>query len=484
MSKLQINLQNCFGIRQLEHVFDFSKQNSVLIYAPNGVMKSSFAKTLSCIAKNDKKDIPRDLIYTHRVSKANVLLNDKNIAPNMILVADAEKDINNNDKITTLLASKELKDQYDDIYRSLDGAKNDFLKQLKEISQSSDCENEIISTFKNTDRDDVYACLLSIRNEIQTAYPCFTFKYNDIFDKKGKVKSFLEKYKDLIENYFREYAKLLEKSVFFHTNDEGNSFGTYQARQIIESVGDDAFFDAKHKLLLNNGKEIVSKEELQQMYDAELRKILDDDKLRGVFDKIDTAIGTNAELRAFKIAIEKDNSIITELVDYEGFQKRVWYGYLHTKKTEVEQLLELYLSKKKELAQLLNNAKKEKEIWKDIVDLYNDRFYVPFRVAIKNQEDVILKQETANLVFLYKDEGDGDFVEKQRNEIIEVLSRGERRAFFILQLLFEIEVRKQGQQESLIVLDDIADSFDYKNKYAIIEYIVDLNKDNLFKMIL
>lgn len=78
----------------------------------------------------------------------------------------------------------------------------------------------------------------------------------------------------------------------------------------------------------------------------------------------------------------------------------------------------------------------------------------------------------------------GDPIEKERDSILQVLSRGEKRAFYILQFLFEIEARKKTNTESLIILDDIADSFDYKNKYAIVEYINDLNKTGLFKQII
>jgi hypothetical protein len=55
-----------------------------------------------------------------------------------------------------------------------------------------------------------------------------------------------------------------------------------------------------------------------------------------------------------------------------------------------------------------------------------------------------------------------------------------------MQLLFELESRKVSGNESLIVFDDIADSFDYQNKYAIIEYLNDLNESdsNIFMIVL
>ena len=53
MNKLEIKLKNCYGIQSLDHEFDFSigskpanpKAKAYAIYAPNGLMKSSLAKT-------------------------------------------------------------------------------------------------------------------------------------------------------------------------------------------------------------------------------------------------------------------------------------------------------------------------------------------------------------------------------------------------------------------------------------------------------
>lgn len=64
-----------------------------------------------------------------------------------------------------------------------------------------------------------------------------------------------------------------------------------------------------------------------------------------------------------------------------------------------------------------------------------------------------------------------------------ILSRGERRAFHIMQIIFEVEARKREGNDSLVVFDDIADSFDYQNKFAIIEYIKDMNDAGIFKTI-
>jgi len=55
---------------------------------------------------------------------------------------------------------------------------------------------------------------------------------------------------------------------------------------------------------------------------------------------------------------------------------------------------------------------------------------------------------------------------------------------YILNIIFEVEARLQSEQETLFVVDDIADSFDYKNKYAIIEYLKDISNESIFKQII
>ena len=105
-------------------------------------------------------------------------------------------------------------------------------------------------------------------------------------------------------------------------------------------------------------------------------------------------------------------------------------------------------------------------------------------MKIKNQTDLLLNEEAAALSFEYSTQTGQKEVESKVLEEV-VLSKGELRAFYTLQLLFAIEKMKHdGGQEHILVFDDISDSFDYKNKYAIVEYLSDLKDDMRFKMII
>lgn len=184
---------------------------------------------------------------------------------------------------------------------------------------------------------------------------------------------------------------------------------------------------------------------------------------------MDKAIGNNAELRSFKLEIEQDNSLLAFLFDYDKFKKNVWISYLYQCLEDYKQLISMYKSKKLDLQEIIVEANKESEIWKNIIKKFNSRFFVPFKIEIENQSDIILNLNS----LLYSDDN-GTYIEQAKDSLINSLSRGEQRAFFILQLLFDIESRKHNQGKTLIVFDDVSESFYYKNKYAIVEYIKDL----------
>jgi hypothetical protein len=483
MDNLKINLENCFGIGKLNSEFDFTKSKTFLIYAPNGTMKTSFAKTFDLISKKDIRNQPCDRVYNLRVPKFDVLTDDIPINPDNILVVNAEDNgFDASSKISSFLASKELKKKYDEIYLDLNNRKVEFIKKLKVISQSTDCESEFINTFSENPNTSFFESLLNQIDNLKDKYDKLQFKYNDVFDKKGNIKKFLDKNQVILNQYIDNYKSLVSKSKFFKES-ANNTFGTYQANEIIKSIEDNSFFEAGHKFLLEDGTEIESSDQLKKIVQEEIQNILNDDKLKQAFEKVDKAIGANGELRSFQKVIEADNSILVNLKNYDKFKEEVWINYISEIKLEAIELDNHYKEQKKELLKIIDESKKEFRLWTKIIDTFNSRFYVPFKIIIANQEDIILKQDTANLEFDYSDRNDVP-VRQKRDNLLNILSKGEQRAYFILQFLFEIESRKLSSENNLLIFDDVADSFDYKNKYAIIEYIKDLHHLACFRTII
>ena len=222
----------------------------------------------------------------------------------------------------------------------------------------------------------------------------FEFKYNVVFDTKGAVKSFLEANKGSLKDYIDNYERLLSESSLYRSVD-GFSFGTYQASQLLQNVSDGNFFGVKHKMMLQNGMEVTSHEQLKQIMTEEQEKVLSDENLKKTFEKITKAIDKNSELREFKKVIESHPDWIIEMLDYDMFRKKVWLGYLA--KDDIMPLFDSYIQvyndNKEELLAVLEQAGQQQKKWERIIKLYNARFHVPFQVSISNQRDIILKQE-------------------------------------------------------------------------------------------
>ncbi len=69
ISKIRLDLENCYGIKKLKEDLDFTGRRVVAIYAPNGSMKSSFAQTFLDLSKGD---ITKDRYFPTRATKRKI----------------------------------------------------------------------------------------------------------------------------------------------------------------------------------------------------------------------------------------------------------------------------------------------------------------------------------------------------------------------------------------------------------------------------
>lgn len=488
MNIVEIRLKNCFGIKELNHDLDYrGGKNTQVIYAPNGVMKTSLANVLRYISGQSEEE-PKDRLHPTNIVMHIVLADGAAMDKSNLFVADAEdvQTYDPNEAMSTLLASKRLKDEYDAICKSLDKEKAALLKKLKSESESRDCESEIMEVFGNPSMS-IYDCLEYLSQEIGTqSYHQFKFRYNDVFDKKGVVRTFLEQHKTNLMAYVSSFNQLLSQSTVFRSEGQWQ-FGTYQADKLINTTSDGAFFGVHHKLYLQDNTYIESVDEFKGKIKSEKERIFSSPELLEQFDEIASRLDGNPDLRKFQAVITAQKELLAEMVDYDGFRKKVWYGHLASSNVKpfMDSFCTLYAEKKPKLQEIIREAQQEQEAWKKIVEIFGQRFHMPFRINIENRADVILKQETAHLQFYYRDYNGAD-IRTKKEELWRILSKGEMRALYILQLLFELEARKRQGNECLLVFDDIADSFDYRNKYAIVEYLHDLNVkcDGLFKLLI
>ena len=489
IQKVKINFEHCYGIRKLCSDFDFSKSNMhmQLIYAPNGTMKTSFAKTFKDMSDPRGKTKPHDQLDKTLQPIYKVMVEDdggseRDIAPDEIKVIKSydESAFKSEEAILTLLANKEIRQQYVDIFKELDNEKKSALSPLKKITGSSNYEQEIIDAFSDpgTKKRSIFEVLATIIDDVKQSNSTFDFVYNYVFDPKGKVRDFLNENYDLLQKYSEKYNELLSNSQFFSNNGE-RAFGTIEASALCNSIKGDEYFKSGHKLSLKDKTVVDSAEKLAKVIDNEIKKVFDNQEIKDIFDKIDKKLQGNQELRNFKKVIEKDKTLIAMLTNYDEFRKEVWYSFLKQVEARVSSLVENYNAKKPDIEKIVDAANDSKGLWDDAVKEFMTRFTgLPFSFSVENRGDAILGQDMPTITYRY-----GNKLVDQSVLTKDILSQGERRAFYLLNVIFDIKSREKENKETLFIIDDIADSFDYKNKYAIIQYLNDLNKNENFKSI-
>lgn len=474
MNEFKIHFENCYGIKKLQHSFDFTKSKVQIIYAPNGAMKSSFAKTLEDICL-DK--VSEDRIFSERVNHRSALVDNRDILKEEIFVINRMQEVDFKDA-STILANKTLKAEYDSINIKLNDTKKEFIKTIHPYFGIK--ENVIEQTITEAFKIDIYSFIESRATEInENETPILTnIIFNEVFN--DKVLKFLKEksFNTKIKEYIDVYDKLVNQNTTFFKKGE---FNHYNADNVTKSLKDNGFFKADHKVKIKD-VEIGNIDELENVIKEEKERVLNNPELASKFNEIDKALNTNNELRNFRSYVENNQEIIKEFIDLENFKKKLILNYIASHKSEFNVFVKLYAETKARRNEITIEAKKEQAEWLKVLDIFKNRFTVPFKIKIKNQEEVILKNEPASLIFTYED---GASVKDLGGaEINKSLSTGEQRVFYLLNIIFQIETRKKITLDQLFIIDDIADSFDYKNKYAIIEYLKDIAEDSKFKMII
>jgi len=476
MKLMNITFENCYGIRQLTHTFAFDKARAYSIYAPNGFMKTSFAKIFSDLSNNKTT---RDLVFPDRVSKREIKdENNTDISGENVFVIEPYIQNFNSDKTSLLLVNKKIKKGYDEALLKIEEKKTELVKKLKQLSgltgRTVTPENELLKVFGE---NSIFDLLESLNDEIigNTNERLSSIVYSELFN--DKTIAFIEsgQIKTQLKEYIDRYNDLVDKSPVL-----SKSFNHYHAKTIHKNLSENGFFSANHSVNLFNGKEkeeLTTPELLEEKIEYEKKRIFSDEGLSKAFDSIDQKI-TNADLRKFRDYLFDNRDIVAELSDYKKLQKDIWKAYLKDLQELLGDLLEEYKIGKKVIKAAVITAKKEKTEWEEVVNLFNQRFSVPFKIAVSNQDEVILNGSSPQICFTFFD--DQKSAEVDRDSLLKVLSQGERRALYILNILFELNIREKTKTETLLIVDDIADSFDYKNKYAIVEYLKDISESATF----
>ncbi len=494
MDVLKLELENCYGIQKMNIPIDYSNNNVAVIYAPNGTMKSSLAKTFEAV--RDDKPVEEKVFGFTSLCNITDEKGMKIHGDSVIVINPFDENACENQGM--LMANDELRKRYLLIHKSIEEKKQHLYGQIKEklkySSRSSfDVKSVMLKDWNDSHKEE-YRCLENIFNLIHNPLMACSLNedeldYNALFN--DKVYSMIKtgKTSELIVEYEKKYNELVDKSLYMQKGIiDHNNYGN-----ISNTLSSNGFFTANNEIKLNakDGSTAVvvkKQEELDELIKKEKEQVLNTKEIKDLFENINKAISKNKDTQAFNDFLQKHQGIVVEYKNIDEFKKKIWIKAFAGYESILQELLEEYKKAQDDLKKLRDEARVETTDWKKALDLFGERFYVPFLIEPSNQDDVILNMELPSFKYIFSDSRGKKEVAK--DNLLNVLSTGEKRAYYILNMIFQILVSKKKGQEQFIVLDDISESFDYKNKYAIIEYISDIaeytdtNGDKLFKILL
>ncbi|QIS38026.1 phage infection protein [Clavibacter capsici] len=483
MNSLQLELRNCHGIRELDATLPFDRKRAVAIYAPNGTMKSSLARTFNDFSHDAESE---DHVFPDRVSERKIVDEDGN-APHPSAVAvflSYDEQYAPDEFASTLLVHAPLRVEFEKINKELLELEVELTKALKKTARTKQDVATVVSQILTKQDDNFFGALARASYKVEQLddAPFADLPYDVLFNASVEKVLGDSGMRDLLTEYVARLNELLDNSTFFSRS----SFNYYNAETVSKSLASQGFFKANHSLLLSGddgSHEVSSEGDLTALIAEEKQRITDDEELMKRLSALEKALNANQATRDFFGFVSDRPELLANFTNIDFFKEQIWVSYLKANEELFARAVSTHKSSEERRKEILRQAASERTRWEEVIELFNARFAVPFTLVPRNREKVMLAQEPIlTLDFEFKDGGGSSRVD--REHLLQVLSTGEKKAFYILNILFEVEARRNSGELSLFVIDDIADSFDYKNKYSIIYYLKEMEENANFRLII
>ena len=484
LEKLSLHLKNCYGIKKLDFEFDYSEKSINLLYARNGSMKTSLTKTFKKIQENKENEIC-DEIFSKEPVLHDVKIDGNAINSDNIFVIKSFENAYESEGIASLLVDSNVKQQLNNLLI----LKDKFLKRLEKytglkVKKTSggksiyELEDRLVEDL-NYREHGLLTGLSTIPLE-EIDYDFSTVLYAPVYasgledkirsnDFQSKIDAFIDKTYEIYKDY-----TFLEKGYFTLP----------KLKKIEKELRTNSFFVNGNKVVLSGDSEIKDGNSLKKKIDEIDARLQETKEFKEIEKILSTAKGM-----VLKEVIENNPEIIPELkIDkFELFKKKLWLSYIKAEIDDFRNLRDHY----HEFEEVIEGLGTNHTPWQKALDIFNNRFSVPFKMEIGNMKSSIIGESVPKVLFSFCKDGnvenlhDENWVKINRDDLEgkNTLSQGEQRALYLLNIIFDIENRKMSGENTLFIIDDIADSFDYKNKYAIVEYLKDISEVSGFYML-
>lgn len=478
MQKIKCDLVNCYGIQKLESEFTFSDTSVIAIYAKNGLMKTSLAKTFKKI-QDEKRDEIRDEIFDIQ-GEVKITIDGQGITNKDVFVIKSFEASYQSTNLADLLVDESIKEKIAEVLK----LKSDLLKDLEKASglkikrvqpgkNIRELESEIIEDF-NLDGSSILLGLELIQGRIDI--DCSEIKYSDIFDNTTlgyiKKKGFQENIKEFCKtsNEIYERHGFLKKGIF----------SLSELKNVEKSLKDNGFFVNDNLVKLFGEEEIHTAED----FSGVVKRIEQEIKQSKAFTDIEKDLKT-AKGGVLRRVIENNPDIVQHLKEskLKDLRRQLWLSYIKDSTT-----FSNLKDKWNNLRHEIGGIDPENTRWGEALRIFEERFTVPYKMQIANGASAVMGEDVPQVEFVFTRNGRQQTVSRGELESKDTLSQGEKRSLYLLNIIFDIEKMKKDlagtDKEVLLIVDDIADSFDYKNKYAIVEYLYEMANCKNFKLII
>lgn len=475
MNKLNINLTNCFGIEALSHEFDFSTGNAISIYARNGLMKTSFANTFRLIQNGDIDKIG-DKIFGYQ-GNAVVQIDGNPIAQDQVFVIKSYESSYESD-ISSLLIKGDIQERLQETFaartqllRALENASGLKVKKTTQGKVVYELEPQIIKDFSF----DESSILLNL-NSLDNYSPEIRFddvKYTSIFDPTVLKKIRDQKFQQGISSFTSASDEIYESFGYL----EKGRLTLPKLKDLKKSLEKDSFFVKDNQITLSGEDAVTDIAALN----AHIAAIEAQIRQSPAYQEIEKLLG-DAKGTILKDVIETHPEIVEylSLDKLDTLKKILWGSYIKANEALFHDLCDKYHG----LSDAIDAVAMDDTPWKHALDIFNQRFSVPFTMSVANLKGAIIGESVPQVKFTFTNGTDQKTIDRSQLEELDTLSQGEKRALYLLNIIFDIEQLKASGREVVLVIDDIADSFDYKNKYAIIEYLYELAQESTFYLLI
>lgn len=321
---IKINkFNNVYEIKELKNT-DLINGNT-LIYAPNGVMKTSFSDGLRDIISGD---MPKDVFTNPNIlsefelenNGIIVSSNDSNFSIDAFVFNsnDYKNDIFSDPRMGSLVMSSSLKVKYKTILDKYLKVKNDFNSLISKdvLGRKKVDENDfnfLSNIFGSNDFVKVLEGLSNLNEYTDEYYENIT--YLDLFNEKVEAIISSSEFIDKCNNYNSYIDIELDKEVF----NSGFSFDSLQ--KILKEFKTNNFFKAGHKVSLKSKGE-MGENELLNYINSIVKKVYGSDEAQKLFNEAKAVLDKNPNTRKLISTIKENPRHLKEISNLTNFKKK------------------------------------------------------------------------------------------------------------------------------------------------------------------